>query len=145
MITFNTTYQQTKRVVDPGWGIYQTVLTINPSVLIVGTYNCTVENTRGRSSMIVIIGELISIYALINCSYVVCPHCMYLPTDYQLLVIGQSPYPVVFVAYCMGTRLSVDSKVNCATLISYLLIPLHSIAAQLENNYLRILYTICSC
>ena len=58
VITLNTTYQQTKRVVDPVWGIYQTVLTIDPSVLIVGKYNCTVENARGRSSMIVIIGEL---------------------------------------------------------------------------------------
>ena len=69
MITLNATYQQTKRVVDPGRGVYQTVLTIDPSVLIVGTYNCTVENTRGRSSMIVIIGELISIYALFNCFF----------------------------------------------------------------------------
>ena len=43
-------------------GTYQTVLTIDPSVSpndIVGTYNCTVENTRGRSSRIVVIGELI--------------------------------------------------------------------------------------
>ena len=69
VITLNATYQQTKRVVDPGRGVYQTVLTIDPSVLIVGTYNCTVENTRGRSSMIVIIGELISIYALFNCFF----------------------------------------------------------------------------
>ena len=48
-----TPYQQTKRVVDPAMGTYQTVLTINPSVDqsdIVGTYNCTVENAREGSS-----------------------------------------------------------------------------------------------
>ena len=54
MITLNDTHQQTKRVVDPIAGTYQTVLTIDPSVSqsdLVGTYNCTVENDRGRSSM----------------------------------------------------------------------------------------------
>ena len=65
MITLNTTHQQTKRVVDPVAGTYQTVLTIDPSVGqsdIVGTYNCTVENARGRSSMMVVVsnGELTS-------------------------------------------------------------------------------------
>ena len=53
MITLDATYQQTKRVVDPVNGTYQTVLTIDPSVGfsgIVGTYNCTVENVRGGSS-----------------------------------------------------------------------------------------------
>ena len=58
VITLNTTYQQTKRVVDPVAGTYQTVLTIDPSVSpsdIVGSYNCTVENARGRSSMTVVI------------------------------------------------------------------------------------------
>ena len=62
MITLNATYQQTKRVVDPVEGTYQSVLTIDPSVGqsdIVGTYNCTVENARGRSSMTVVIGETI--------------------------------------------------------------------------------------
>ena len=61
MVTLNDTYQQTKRVVDLITGTYQTILTIDPSVGqsdIVGTYNCTVENVRGRSSMtVVIIGE----------------------------------------------------------------------------------------
>ena len=55
MITLSDTYQQTKRVVDTVAGAYQTVLTIDHSVDqsdIVGTYNCTVENARGRSSMI---------------------------------------------------------------------------------------------
>ena len=47
MITLNATHQQTKRVFDPVMGIYQTVLTIDSSVDIVGTYNCTVENARG--------------------------------------------------------------------------------------------------
>ena len=53
MITLNATYQQTKRLVDPVNGTYQTVLTIDPSVClndIVGTYNCTVENARGQIS-----------------------------------------------------------------------------------------------
>ena len=63
MITLNATYQQTKRVVDPVVGTYRTVLTIDPSVgQIVGTYNCTVENNRGRSSTTVFIsgsGELV--------------------------------------------------------------------------------------
>ena len=54
MITPNATHQQTQRVVDPVSGTYETVLTIDPSVGhsdIVGTYNCTVENARGESSM----------------------------------------------------------------------------------------------
>ena len=58
MITFNATHQQTKRVVNPGNGTYQTVLTIDPSVCqsdIVGTYNCTVENDRGGSSDTVVV------------------------------------------------------------------------------------------
>ena len=65
MITLNATHQQTKRVVDPVNGTYQTVLTIDPSVGqsdIRGTYSCTVENARGRSSRVVVIsgnGELI--------------------------------------------------------------------------------------
>ena len=61
VITLKFTYQQTKRVVDPVTGTYQTVLTIDPSVSqsdIVGTYNCTVENVRGRSSMMTVIGML---------------------------------------------------------------------------------------
>ena len=61
MITLNATHQQTKRVVDPVAGTYQTVLTIDPSVSqsdIVGTYNCTVENARGRSSRMTIVGKL---------------------------------------------------------------------------------------
>ena len=61
MITLNTTHQQIKRVVDPVAGTYQTVLTIDSSVSqsdTVGTYNCTVENARGRSSMMTIVGKL---------------------------------------------------------------------------------------
>ena len=57
MITLNATHHQTKRVVDPVNGTYQTVLTIDPSVGwsdIVGTYNCTVENVRGESSETVV-------------------------------------------------------------------------------------------
>ena len=53
MITRSDTHQQTKRLVDPVNGIYQTVLTIDPSVGqsdIVGTYNCTVRNIREESS-----------------------------------------------------------------------------------------------
>ena len=62
MITLNATHQQTKRLVDPVNGTYQTVLTIDPSVGwsdIVGIYNCTVENARGESSETVIVpGEI---------------------------------------------------------------------------------------
>ena len=62
MITLGVTYQQTKRLVDPVNGIYQTVLTIDPSVNeedIVGTYNCTVENDRGEfSDTVVVPGEM---------------------------------------------------------------------------------------
>ena len=62
VITLNATHQQTKRVVDPVMGTYQTVLTIDPSVNqsdFAGLYSCTVENARGRSSMMVVVGELI--------------------------------------------------------------------------------------
>ena len=55
MITLNATHQQTKRLVDPVNGTYQTVLTIDPSVGwrdIVGTYSCTVENVKGESSVV---------------------------------------------------------------------------------------------
>ena len=56
VIALNDTYQQTKSVVDPVNGTYQTVLTIGQSVgQIVGTYNCTVENIRGGSSETVIV------------------------------------------------------------------------------------------
>ena len=60
MITLNPTYQQTKRVVDLVTSTYQTVLTIDSSVCesgIVGTYSCTVENARRRSSMMVVISN----------------------------------------------------------------------------------------
>ena len=62
MITLNATHKQTKRVVDPVEGTYQTVLTIDPSVDIMGAYNCTVENARGSDSATQIVagnGELI--------------------------------------------------------------------------------------
>ena len=57
-ITPNATYQQTKSLVYPEKGTYQTVLTIDPSVGqqgIVGTYNCMVENVRGKSSKTLIV------------------------------------------------------------------------------------------
>ena len=60
MITPNATHQQTKRVVDPVEGTYQTVLTIDPSVSQSGTfgsYNCTVGNARGESSETVVISD----------------------------------------------------------------------------------------
>ena len=58
MITLNATYQQTKSLVDPVAGTYQTLLTTDPSVdlwNIVGAYNCTVENDRGESSETVVV------------------------------------------------------------------------------------------
>ena len=57
-IILSPTRQQTKRLVDDVNGTYQTVLTIDPSVSqreIVGTYNCSVENVRGKSSEIVVV------------------------------------------------------------------------------------------
>ena len=66
MITPNGTYQLAKRLIDAVWGMYQAVLTINSSVAqsdIFGSYNCTVENARGRSSVTRVVsdsGELIS-------------------------------------------------------------------------------------
>ena len=56
-ITLNATYQHKQIVTNTTTSTYQTVLTIDPSVVIVGAYNCTVENARGRSSRIVVIGE----------------------------------------------------------------------------------------
>ena len=50
VITLNATYQQTKTIVDSKASTYQAVLTIDPSVSLGGTYNCTVENIRGESS-----------------------------------------------------------------------------------------------
>ena len=62
VLILNATYQQTKSLVDPVVGTYQTMLTIDPSVgqsNIGGTYNCTVENDRGESSRtVVVIGEI---------------------------------------------------------------------------------------
>ena len=78
VITLNATYQQTKRVVDPVEGTYQTVLTIGSSVGesdIVGRYNCAVENARGRSSMMVVAsnGEL-PLRRIFTCCC--CPDCI---------------------------------------------------------------------
>ena len=56
VIILNDTHQQTKSVVDPVEGTYQTVLTINSSVgQIMGIYNCTVKNIRGESSKTVFV------------------------------------------------------------------------------------------
>ena len=58
MITHDATYQQTKSLVDPVAGTYQTMLTIDSMLdqsSIVGIYNCTVENDRGNSSETVVI------------------------------------------------------------------------------------------
>ena len=58
MITLSATHQQTKRLVGPVNGTYQTVLTIDSSVGwsdIVGIYNCTVQNDRGGFSETVVV------------------------------------------------------------------------------------------
>ena len=58
VINLGATYQQTKTLIDSATGTYQTVLTIDPSLhysLVVGTYNCTVENDRGESSETVVV------------------------------------------------------------------------------------------
>ena len=59
MIILNATHQQTQIVTNTTNGTYQTVLTIDSSVSQsdVGTYKCTVENVRGRSSVTVVVGE----------------------------------------------------------------------------------------
>ena len=68
MITLNTTYQQTKNLVDAVNGTYQTVLTINSSVgQIVGTYTCAVQNDRGESSETVVVpGETLVFMPLLS-------------------------------------------------------------------------------
>ena len=58
MIALGATHQQTKRLVYPVNGTYQTLLTIDSSVSwsdILGTYSCTVENDRGESSETVVV------------------------------------------------------------------------------------------
>ena len=60
MITLNGTYQQTQIVTNTTTSTYQTVLTIDSSVNqsdIAGTYNCTVNNIRGESSMVVVVSS----------------------------------------------------------------------------------------
>ena len=65
-VVITATDQQTKRVVDPVTGTYQTVLTIDQTLsksVIVGTYSCTVENERGESSETVVVpGETELLY-----------------------------------------------------------------------------------
>jgi len=75
VITPNATHQQTKSVVDPVLGTYQTMLTIDPSVDqqdIVGVYNCTVENDRGESSKTFVVTGETSLYILLNISLTNC-------------------------------------------------------------------------
>ena len=49
MITLNATYQQTKRLVDPVAGTYQTVLTIDP--LVGKSDNIELYNTAAQWRM----------------------------------------------------------------------------------------------
>ena len=74
VIALSATYQETKSLVDPVLGTYQTVLTIDPSVGqqdIVGIYNCTVENDRGASSQTVVVTGESSFFDLTT----FCRHC----------------------------------------------------------------------
>ena len=61
VLTLSATHHQTKNIVDNATSTYHIVLTINSSVGwsdIVGTYNCTVENDRGKSSKtVIVLGE----------------------------------------------------------------------------------------
>jgi len=58
VITLNATYQQTQVVTDPVTGTYQTVLTTDQNVTdFIGTYSCTVGNTRGTSAAIETTGK----------------------------------------------------------------------------------------
>ena len=82
VVTLSDTHQQTKKVVD---GAYQAVqLTINSSVewsSIVGTYNCTVENSRGQSSETVVVpGEICTSYCsvFLPLMYINTCRCIYL-------------------------------------------------------------------
>ena len=82
VMTLNTTHQQTQIVTNTTTSTYQTVLTIDPSVGIVGTYNCTVENVRGSSSVTVVVGEtwlnsytLIYIHPPAQCLYNIVCRC----------------------------------------------------------------------
>ena len=75
VVMLSATKQQTKTLVDPVKGTYQTVLTIDSSVGpsgLVGNYNCTVENIRGTSSRSVFVGEayFLSLLLAITHSYV---------------------------------------------------------------------------
>ena len=83
MITLDATYQQTKSLVDPVNGTYQTVLTIDPPLGqsgIAGTYSCTVENDRGESSgTLVVLGKT---YPLAPWYVYVYPFCLVGPMDF---------------------------------------------------------------
>ena len=70
MITLNATYQQIKRLMDSVWGTYQTVLTIDPSVVIVGAYNCTVENARGSGSATLVLARNGELIPFMHCFYI---------------------------------------------------------------------------
>ena len=136
VITPNATYQQTKRVVDSVWGVYQTVLTINSSVdqsNIAGIYYCTVENARGRSSGMAVIpgnGEYIPIYTLIA---KLCIQYMYLPTDYQCLLPGTKVISVNWtIAVCYINIIFIESAAALCI-----------VSAQLEGNYIWGLIPSC--
>ena len=58
LVVDGVTYQQTQTVTDATTATYQNVLTIAQSVTsIYGEYRCTVENARGTSSGLEVIGE----------------------------------------------------------------------------------------
>ena len=77
VIMLSATHQQTKNLVNPVTGTYQTVLTIDSSVGpsgLVGNYSCTVENTRGTSSRSVFVGETSSLLLILAITpYTHCP------------------------------------------------------------------------
>ena len=142
MISLNTTHQQTKSLVDPVAGTYQTVLTIDLSVSqsdILGTYSCTVENARGRSSRMVVVGEL----TLYTC----CCYLQYINND-------SHPTPSFLVSahtMCEGTQFALPllqqirqkvTDVNLHFCYPWLLLlyhtsyQLHTNCIQLEGRYL---------
>ena len=92
VITLNATNQQTQIVTNTTNGTYQTVLTIDSSVSqsdIVGTYNCAVENVRGRSSVTVVVGETWNFIAWLQtcdlCTLIYAVCMVHHRANYQLL------------------------------------------------------------
>ena len=113
MITPSATHQQTKRVVDPVTGTYQMVLTVDSSVgqsAIVGAYECTVENTRGRSSATRIVadnGELM--------------HALFVRTR-KIMYHHQIIFLSIWL-HCQMYLIKVKHMITCAMILHVMIVP----------------------